>query len=307
MVMAEPAVVLFDGAGGAELTGVRDMVTGAFSTPAITIGAGDGPLSLDVDSGTLTDGGRRVRPAVVWTRHRAPGTLVAHARPAGSMSALAASAWGDFLSEVCAAAATTLPGTAPAGTAQVRSAGRLGVRVPRTVLSTDVAAAARQLGTDRVMVKTPDFRLAEPDPRSWATHLPVVLDAPAVKDSGGHPVVVQEYVAHVRELRVYYLHGTVCAFDVGKRNPAATWTDPASVSVTRTDCPGAAAVVVRALAAAWGLRYAAFDLLVTGTGEVVFLEANPDGDWLWYERRARWHGVTFLAAVMLRELFDAAR
>jgi hypothetical protein len=60
---------------------------------------------------------------------------------------------------------------------------------------------------------------------------------------------------------------------------------------------------VRTLCAAWGLRYGAFDLLVTSTGEIVFLEANPDGDWLWFEHKAGWHGVSFLAAVMVRELF----
>ena len=114
---------------------------------------------------------------------------------------------------------------------------------------------------------------------------------------------MQEYVVHARELRVYYLDGGVCAFDVRKRDPASFWTDPASVTVTRVDCPEDAASAVRALCAAWNLVYGAFDLLVTPTGELVFLEANPDGGWLWFESRARWHGVSFMAAVMLRELF----
>jgi hypothetical protein len=57
------------------------------------------------------------------------------------------------------------------------------------------------------------------------------------------------------------------------------------------------------LCAAWQLSYAAFDLLVTAAGQIVFLEANCDGDWLFYERKARWHGVSFMAAVMVRDLF----
>jgi hypothetical protein len=110
-------------------------------------------------------------------------------------------------------------------------------------------------------------------------------------------------VPHVRELRVYYLNGGICAFEVRKPDPSSPWTDPGSVIVTRTDCPGAAAEAVRILCAAWNLRYGAFDLLLPSSGEPVFLEVNRDGDWLWYERKARWHGVSFMAAVMVRELF----
>ena len=78
------------------------------------------------------------------------------------------------------------------------------------------------------------------------------------------------------------------------------------MTVTRVECPPAVAATVRALATSWGLRYAAFDLLVTPAGEVVLLEANPDGDWLFYQHRAGWAGMSFLAAVMVRELFVQA-
>ena len=33
----------------------------------------------------------------------------------------------------------------------------------------------------------------------------------------------------------------------------------------------------------YGLRFGAFDLIVTPQGEVVFLELNPNGQWLWIE------------------------
>ncbi|MFI5937552.1 RimK family alpha-L-glutamate ligase [Actinoplanes sp. NPDC051494] len=302
-------VLLVNGAGGPELAGVHAELTGAMHIPSVFMTTTDGSFSFDPDSGIVRCGGVRVRPVVTWVRHFAPGTLTAHARPAGSVPALAAAAWSGLLGQVADAAVTALPGTAPAGTAQLPAAGRLGVRTPRTVLTTDVADGARRVGSARVIVKTPDFRLVEPDPRHWGPSLPVVLDrdaAAGARSPGGRPVVVQEYVPHACELRVYYVDGGICAFRVRQGDPAARWTDPAGVAVTRVDCPDAAGAVVRTLAAAWGLRYAAFDLLITGTGEVVLLEANPDGDWLFYERRAGWHGVTFMAAVMLRELFGRA-
>jgi hypothetical protein len=162
------------------------------------------------------------------------------------------------------------------------------------------------MATPHVIIKVPDFRLFEPQRRAWPAYLPRVVDRDAVEGDrvvGGLPVLVQEYVPHSRELRVYYLNGGVCAFEVRQPDPASIWTDPASVIVTRTDCPEVAEAAVRTLCAAWNLRYGAFDLLVSRAGELVFLEANPDGDWLWYERKARWHGVSFMAAVMVRDLF----
>jgi len=90
---------------------------------------------------------------------------------------------------------------------------------------------------------------------------------------------------------------------VDKAEPASMWTDPDSVRVSMVSCPQAVADAVRALSVRWGLRYGAFDLLITEAGEPVFLEVNPDGDWLWYERKAGWHGISFMAAVMVRELF----
>jgi hypothetical protein len=303
------AAVLVNGAGGAELEVIRDTLRHSLRTPVVLIGPADlrtVALSLDPATGVVEVDGQRIRPAALWIRHSSAVAIAAQAAPAGSVATPSAVAWSGLLHQLTASASNALPGTAPIATAQLTQAARLGVRTPRTVLTTDVAAALRQMRTPRVIVKTPDFRLAEPDPRAWAPYLPVVLDRAA--GVGGHPaagrpVVVQEYVAHERELRVYYLDGGICAFEVGKSEPAVMWTDPAGVTVTRVDCPPLAAAAVRTLCTAWSLRYGAIDLLVTHTGEVVFLEANPDGDWLWYERRARWHGVSFMAAVMVRQLY----
>lgn len=307
-------VVLVNCAGGRELEVVRDALTGPLETPAILIRQDELPslsMALDVDTGLLDIAGRRVRPAVVWVRHGSACALLAQARPAGSMTPLRAESWSGFLRQVASAADAALPGGTVVGPGQLVEARRLGVRTPRTVVTTDVRAGARDVGASQLVVKTQDFRLFEPDRRNWQACLPAVvgreaaLRGPGAADGavGNRPVVVQEYVAHARELRVYHLDGGICAFEVHKPDPASPMTDPDGVTVTRVDCPQPAAEAVRTLCAAWNLRYGAFDLLVSDTGEPVFLEANPDGDWLWFERKARWHGVSFMAAVMVRELF----
>lgn len=313
-------VLLADGAGGRELEAVGRVLTDCLDTPVVLIGRADlesTPMTLDMAGGLLEVGGRRLRPAVAWIRHGSASALAAQARPAGSLRPLQAEAWSRFLAQIAAAAGTALPG--PGGTVlgprQLLDAARLGMATPRTVVTTDVPAAVRELrdpggpsGAGRgtgVIVKQPDFRLYEPDRSAWPKCFPSVLDgtADAVAHRADHPVVVQEYVAHSRELRVYHLDGGICAFEVGKPQPSSPWTDPGSVTVTPVLCPPAAAHTVRTLCAAWNLRYGAFDLLVSDTGQTVFLEANPDGDWLWFEDRARWRGVTFMAAVMVRDLY----
>ena len=42
-------------------------------------------------------------------------------------------------------------------------------------------------------------------------------------------------------------------------------------------------VALRAYLKACGLRFGAFDLIVTPQGEYVFLELNPNGQWYWVE------------------------
>lgn len=301
-------MLLVNSARGGELRAVRTVLTRSLGTPVVYLDHEDlrtTSLSLDHASGTLTVDGRRITPVVTWIRHSSASAILAQARPTHSRTVLDAHCWADLLGQVAGRAAVALPGPAPTGAGQLHDARRLGVTVPRTVVGTDVAAATALLGGDRIVVKTPDFRLYQPDPAHWAPHLPAVGGSDDVGPArAGAPVVVQEYVRHSRELRVYHLDGGLCAFEVTAADPAARWTDPDEVTVRHVACPPAAADVVAGLCAAWGLRYGAFDLLVDARDEVVFLEANPDGDWLYYEHRAGWHGVSFMAAVMVRALLD---
>jgi len=301
--------VLVDYAGGRELQSVQQTLSGPFDIPTVLLEGADlaaMSLSLDLQTGLLNVGGQWIRPAVVWIRHSSACAIVAQARPAGSVTPLAANSWSILLQQLAGSEAFALPGAAPPGPVQLLDAERLGISTPRTVITTDVVAGAKQMRTPRIIVKIPDFRLFEPDRQNWAACLPTIVDRDAVlgepaADRG--PVIVQEYHSHARELRVFYLDDGICAFEVHKAEPASMWTDPESVVVTKVACPPVVADAVRTLSTAWRLRFGAFDLLISDSGEPVFLEVNADGDWLWYERKARWHGVSFMAAVMVRQLF----
>lgn len=307
---AQAAVVLANFVGGRELESVRDALVQSLRTPTVLITHADLKeitISLGPDNGTLEIAGSRIRPVVVWARHCSASAIAARAR----LSYLAAATWADFFWYVARRAPVSVPGAAPVAAEQLAVAARLGVQVPRTVITTDIPAGVRRIRTPRVVIKEPDFRLYVPHSRDWEAHWPRIAHRDALLDeatgrdpeAAGHPVIVQEYVEHTAELRVYYLNGSICAFAVRKPSPSSLWTEPDTVTVSQLRCPPEAARVVRALCAAWQLSYAAFDLLVTAVGGVVFLEANCDGDWLFYERKARWHGVSFTAAVMVRDMF----
>lgn len=305
----QDAVVLVDYVGGRELQSVQKTLSGPLKLPTVLLQGSDLAsisLSLDLRTGLLDLNGRVLRPAVVWVRHASTGAIVAQARPAGSVTPLAATCWSILLQQLAGTDTLALPGAAPTGPGQLLDAERLGINTPRTAVTTDLVAGARQLRTPRIIVKIPDFRLFEPNRDNWAACLPTIVDRDSLPDKSAAdvgPVMVQEYCSHAQELRVFFVDGGICAFEVQKPEPASTWTDPDSVVVTKVACPQAVAEAVRTLATAWRLRFGAFDLLISEDGQPVFLEVNPDGDWLWYERKARWHGVSFMAAVMVHELF----
>lgn len=298
---AAPVVVLVDAVGGGELAAVARLLA-PLGTPAVLLGPAElasGAFVLDASAGVFEFEGRVLRPVVAWIRHCGVGTLAARGDP------LKAQAWSGFFKQIAGLAARTLPGAAPDGITQLSDAARHGFRVPRTTSATDVAAAARHLNALKLIIKTPDFRLFTADRDRWPALAPVVLDRDAAlaHPRVDRPVVVQEYLAGARELRVYHLDQALCAFEVRAERPGQIWTDPEAVKVQWVRCPPEAEHAVRRVCTTWGLRYGAFDLLIHEDGSPSFLEVNPDGDWLWYERKAGRPGVSFLAAVMVREMY----
>lgn len=286
-------VVLVDGSACREFGVLRELLHRGFGVPTVRW-----DLRGLSTAWAITDScGAPERPAAVWVRHVPP-------RPSGPRDSQhdisrAEVSWFDRLKHLQQAAAMNFPGIEPPPAQQLMDADRLGVRTPRTLFTTDIAAAWSELATSPIVVKVPGPRWTEP-----TTHPTVVTrmdELPAWAGSPPAGLAVQEYVRHVRELRVYFHNGGVCALQVDKPDAASVWTNPAEVSVTPVKCETGLEHVVQLLSAEWGLRFAAFDFLETEGGDFVFLEVNVDGDWLYFERRAGWDGVTFMAAVMLYE------
>ncbi|MEU4574386.1 BTAD domain-containing putative transcriptional regulator [Nonomuraea sp. NPDC023979] len=299
-----PCVVLVGRAGLPEFT-VLQRGLRTLGVPSVRVDAGSLAglgVTARLDDGAPTLDGRRIRPTVTWVRHFSPRAIPgANGSPA---SVFRADSWYALVRQLSARSAVRLPaGADPGRLVQLDDAARLGVRTPRTIVTTDPGAAVAELPGGRVVVKALDQHFVEAEPGTLHGVFPEIVQASEAGrlDRRDAPMIVQEYVEHVAELRVYYLDGEIQSFRVGKPSPEAIWCDPESVTVTPAATPEAVAGAVHRLAGHWGLRYGAFDFLLTADGPV-FLEVNPDGDWRWFETKAGVDDVTIAALSMVRAL-----
>jgi glutathione synthase/RimK-type ligase-like ATP-grasp enzyme len=112
------------------------------------------------------------------------------------------------------------------------------------------------------------------------------------------PAVFQSYVPKAREIRAVVVGERIYAAAVDSQVDEVTRHDvrAADNSDRYEQCqlPAAVAEALARLVAGFGLRSCSADLVETPSGEHVFLELNPNGQWLWLEVHA---GLPLSAAV----------
>ncbi|WP_051760586.1 BTAD domain-containing putative transcriptional regulator [Herbidospora cretacea] len=287
-----PCVVLADRAGMGEFAGLQRGLR-TLGVPSVRIDAGSVADLTRHEDGSLTIDGRRILPTVVWVRHFG----LCGEKEARSL--FRAESWVALVDQVTALSSVRIPdGLDPGRLAQLDGAAKAGVRVPRTIVTTDPGNAA--LPCRKIVVKALSRHFVEAEPNLLEGVFPEIGERTAFH-ARDVPMIVQEYVEHTAELRVYHVDGEIRAFRVDKPSPAAIWRDEDSVTVTPVAAPPEVAEAVHRLAGLWGLRYGAFDFLLTGDGPV-FLEVNPDGDWRWFESKAGVDDVSMAALAMVRRL-----
>jgi hypothetical protein len=302
-----PCVLLLSRACDGDLDAVQNLLGGAGIRSA-RLNADEltgADLVIAPDGRAACLNGRWLTPTVTCIRHFAVSAIDSTQEPARTM----------FLRESWQAAAgqlATISGTAigfgrPGLLAQLQLARSHGVAVPRTMLTTDPCRARDEFDCPRLVIKAAHHHFVESAPGRLNGVFPAIVerDALAGGPGPGPPVIVQEYVEHEAELRVYYVAGRIHAFLVGKASPADLWTAPGRVEIRPVAPPAAVVSATRTLATAMALPYGAFDFLIRD-GTPVFLEVNPDGDWRWAEQRTRTAPVTTAVAAMLAGLHRKA-
>lgn len=294
---AVPGILLLSRSCDAELDFLRGLL-GRAGIHSVRLNADELEsitLLIDPLSGVVQIDGCQLMPTVAWFRHFSARAIELSGQAAQRM--FHRDSWQSTVEQLTLISATRLGAERPALLAQLSAARRHGVAVPRTIVTNHPARDGGVLRSERLVVKAMHRHFVEAAPGRLNGIFPVIVgreDLPTVCP----PVIVQEYVEHETELRVYYVSGTVHAFEVRKGSPPDLWALPGRVAVRHMATPPRVAAAARLLAWEMSLRYAAFDFLVRAD-EPVFLEVNPDGDWLWAEHQAGVAPVTAAVAGLL--------
>ncbi|HKP80546.1 MAG TPA: MvdC family ATP-grasp ribosomal peptide maturase [Pyrinomonadaceae bacterium] len=172
---------------------------------------------------------------------------------------------------------------------QLRLAERAGLRVPRTLVTNDPVAARQFFAETKGQTVAKLLRPlavsmdgAEPFVYTNRVSEEDLAGADALRHS---PMVFQELIPKAYELRVAYVGGETFAGALY----ASGHTDwrraaPEECRWQKTRLPTEVASSLQTLMSELGLVFGAVDLICTPSGEHVFLEVNPGGEWGMLER-----------------------
>jgi len=265
----------------------------------------DGSVSVSYDDHrrvVLTLDGRRhdlSRVAAVWwqrPRSPQPGPVVADEHRefvVRQSNAMLDGVW-EGLDAVWVPGRRSLAAAADVKLHQLEIARRIGLRIPRTLVTNDPAEALRfyDLCEGRLISKQ-----LRPGPLTNAgekhlayTHVVRRRDLHQLASIALAPVIFQELVPKRLELRVTVVNNR--AFTAAIDSSASPFTREdlrraehlvaCTAHVLEPEIEARCIELVRTLE----LTYGAIDLVVTPAGEHVFLEINPGGAWAWVETRA---------------------
>ena len=176
---------------------------------------------------------------------------------------------------------------------QLRLAARAGLRVPRTLVTNDPAAARRFFAETEGQTVA---KLLRPLTVSMdAANNFVYTNRVREEDLAGAdalrhcPMVFQELIPKAYELRVACVAGEVFAGALDASGTSRGHTDwrraaPEDCHWQKVQLPTEIASGLQALMSELGLVFGAVDLICTPSGEHVFLEVNPGGEWGMLER-----------------------
>ena len=173
--------------------------------------------------------------------------------------------------------------------AQLEVARRLGLTIPRTVITNDpstVKSFREQCGGTIVYKALSQTQSLEP---GKAVFTGIVTDE-ALSSVGlirHTPGIFQELVPKDYEVRLTVVADQMFAAKVLSQQNERTKVDwriaPYDVKYEPVELPADICDKVRAFMAEYGLVYSCLDFIVTPDGGHVFLESNPRGQYLWIE------------------------
>lgn len=176
---------------------------------------------------------------------------------------------------------------------QLRLAARAGLRVPRTLVANDPAAARQFFAetkgqTVAKLLRPLDVSMDAAKPFVYTNRIREA-DLASAESLRHCPMVFQELIPKAHELRVAYVAGEAFAGALDATGTSRGHTDwrraaPDECHWRQAELPAAVTSGLQTLMSELGLVFGAVDLICTPAGEHVFLEVNPSGEWGMLER-----------------------
>jgi len=305
-------VVLFSRASDTELDDLHHVLSRA-DVPCVVIDAyavEDVQLTLRLDNHKLAVDVCDVPTALVWVRDFEASAM----QPTSDLffDGYRADSWHALIAGIEATGPVVVNGNVMSGSMgrveQLSMAARLGIRIPETIVTTAPGRCELPGEGEHVIVKPVGSHFVKTEPSVWTGVFATVVRREVFKDhqTSHTPIIVQDYIDFAEEIRAYVVDDETICFTVRQPRPGDIWNDSARVEVSLISPASDVRAMCQAVRQAWGLDFAALDILRDGHGELVFLEANLCASWRWYEGKAQTRMVTHAVSRYLIESYRCA-
>ena len=171
---------------------------------------------------------------------------------------------------------------------QYAYAHKTGLKTPATLISNDPERAAtfvQALGDTRCAIK-PLLAFGVSNEQGFRLPLTTTLPAGYPLDSVAlAPNIFQPYIDKAFELRCVVMGDKIFCAKMNTQADEATRKDWRAGNPEHEifSLPEHIQVAIHRLMASFEINFASMDIIVTPSGEFVFLDLNPNGQWLWLE------------------------
>jgi glutathione synthase/RimK-type ligase-like ATP-grasp enzyme len=179
---------------------------------------------------------------------------------------------------------------------QINIARLFGFRVPQTLISNEPSKVREFWNScDEVCVKAlanPDFGLSENPVNLWTRVLSEDDKLANDSDISSAPLIYQEFIRKSSDIRVVVVENKIFAVEIDSQSSDDAKVDfragdLTTISHREIKLPRELVEKIKKFCNHFNLRFAALDFCRDSKSkEIIFLENNPNGQWLWLERQA---------------------